>query len=183
MATPKQLVQKVASLTGIAVNTVIQHDRNLADAGLRTIAGRGRAAARVTALDAAHLLIAVAGSRNVKDSSLVVAELGRLVARQTLEVDGKAAGGTFAEALAVFITVVPEDVDSLTGAARGFVRVSLYGPDPRAEIEYQALGGGGILEFHPAKSKRAKDSAEPDLEFVARFTQQTLTSIGILVAQ
>lgn len=181
MATPKQLVQKVAALTGIAVNTVIQHDRNLADAGLRTIAGRGRAAARITYLDAAHLLIAVAGSRNVKDSATVVQDLGRLVARQTLEVDGTAAGGTFAEALAIFIKVAAEDIDSVTGQARGSVRVSLYGPQPRAEIDYQALGGG-VLEYHPPKTPRAKESAAPDLEFVARFTQHTLGSIGQLIA-
>jgi hypothetical protein len=44
------------------------HDRNLARAGLRSQAGRGNSAARVTPRDAANLLVAVLGSNRGEDS-------------------------------------------------------------------------------------------------------------------
>src|SRR5438105_5022742 len=52
----------IAQILGIPEATVVQHDRNLATAGLRTKAGRGRSAAQVTSHDAANLLIAIGGA-------------------------------------------------------------------------------------------------------------------------
>lgn len=66
--TPNQLVKTVAACTGLSEQTVVQHDRNLVVAGLRTKSGRGRSAARVTHLDAARLTVACLGSLRVKDS-------------------------------------------------------------------------------------------------------------------
>jgi hypothetical protein len=68
MATPGELVKLIAAATGDDVATVVQHDRNLAIAGLRTMGGRGRSAAKVTARDAAHVLTSVLGSHRVKDA-------------------------------------------------------------------------------------------------------------------
>jgi hypothetical protein len=62
MATPGQLVQAMAGVLGIPATTVSQYDRQLAEAGLRTTGGRGTSAAKVTATDAANLLIAILGS-------------------------------------------------------------------------------------------------------------------------
>ena len=62
MATPGQLVRTMADVLGIPTATVAQYDRQLAEAGLRTVGGRGTSAAKVTATDAANLLIAVLGS-------------------------------------------------------------------------------------------------------------------------
>ena len=62
MATPGQLVRTMADVLGIPPTTVAQYDRQLAEAGLRTVGGRGTSAAKVTATDAANLLIAVLGS-------------------------------------------------------------------------------------------------------------------------
>lgn len=62
MATPGQLVQTMADVLGIPATTVAQYDRQLAEAGLRTVGGRGTSAAKVTAIDAANLLITVLGS-------------------------------------------------------------------------------------------------------------------------
>jgi len=42
MATPGELVRTVAEALGIAEATVVQYDRNLVAAGLRTKGGRGR---------------------------------------------------------------------------------------------------------------------------------------------
>jgi hypothetical protein len=68
MATPGMLVKVIAEAFREPVPTVTQHDRNLAVAGLRTMAGQGKLAAHVTPLDAARLIVAVNGSRFVKDS-------------------------------------------------------------------------------------------------------------------
>lgn len=67
--TPNQLVEAVAVCTGLPQETVVQHDRNLLIAGLRTKGGRGPSAARVTYKDAARLLVATLGSMRVKDSA------------------------------------------------------------------------------------------------------------------
>lgn len=57
---------------GVEEPTVTQHDRNLVIAGLRTKGGRGTSAAKVTARDAAHLITAIMGSEQVKDSANTV---------------------------------------------------------------------------------------------------------------
>jgi len=62
MATPGQLVHTVSDVLGVPIATVIQYDRQLAENGLRSVKGRGRGAARVTARDAAHLVIALMGA-------------------------------------------------------------------------------------------------------------------------
>jgi hypothetical protein len=68
MASPGQVVRKFSELLAIPEATIVLHDRNLVVAGLRSKSGRGNSAARVTARDAAHLLVAVLGSSLVKDS-------------------------------------------------------------------------------------------------------------------
>lgn len=68
MATPGELVKAIAAATGTPEPTVIQHDRNLVTAGLRTKGGRGPSAPKVTPRDGAHLLTAILGSEQVKDS-------------------------------------------------------------------------------------------------------------------
>lgn len=62
MGTPGELVRCIAASLRIAQPTVVQYDRNLAAAGLRSKGGRGLSAARVTSKDAANLLIAIAGA-------------------------------------------------------------------------------------------------------------------------
>lgn len=62
MATPGELVHCIASMLKVPVPTVVQYDRNLAAAGLRSKGGRGLSAARVTSQDAANLLIAIVGA-------------------------------------------------------------------------------------------------------------------------
>jgi len=66
----------VAEALGEAEPTVIQHDRNLFAAGLRTKGGRGSSAAKTTLRDAAHLTIAVMGTQFVRDSVEVVKGFG-----------------------------------------------------------------------------------------------------------
>jgi hypothetical protein len=72
MASPGKLVRTVAEVLGLPEATVTVHDRNLVTAGLRTKGGRGTSAAKVTPRDAAHLLVAILGSTQVKDSVEVI---------------------------------------------------------------------------------------------------------------
>lgn len=62
MATPGQLVKCIADALDIPEPSVVQYDRLLAESGLRSKGGRGTSAAKVTAIDAANLLIAIMGS-------------------------------------------------------------------------------------------------------------------------
>jgi hypothetical protein len=66
--TPGQLVKAVSIALDVPEETIVQHDRNLVVAGLRTKGGRGRSAPAVTPLDAARLLVATLGSVRTKDS-------------------------------------------------------------------------------------------------------------------
>ena len=70
--TPGQLVKAVAVALDVPEETVVQHDRNLVVAGLRTTGARGRNAPAVTALDAARLLAGVLASIRTKDSVATV---------------------------------------------------------------------------------------------------------------
>lgn len=78
MATPGELVKAMATVLGVPEAQVVQHDRNLAIAGLRTVGGRGRSAAKMTAGDAANLLIGVAASSMVKETVEVVRDYAGL---------------------------------------------------------------------------------------------------------
>jgi len=62
MTTPGQLVEAMADVLGILPSSVTQYDRVLAENGLRSKGGRGTSAAKVTAADAANLLLAVVAS-------------------------------------------------------------------------------------------------------------------------
>lgn len=81
MASPGEMVKRIAETFGAPEATVTLHDRNLADAGLRTKGGRGRSAAKMTASDVANLLVAVAGSSMVKDAVQTVEAYANLPAR------------------------------------------------------------------------------------------------------
>jgi hypothetical protein len=72
MATPGELVEIMAEAAGFPAKTLVVHDRNLVVAGLRTKGGRGRSAPKVNARDAAHLLVAMLASREVRDSVAAV---------------------------------------------------------------------------------------------------------------
>jgi hypothetical protein len=75
--TPGQLVRAVSIALDVPEETVVQHDRNLAVAGLRTKGGRGRSAPEVNLLDAARLFVATLASIRTKDSVATVEEFER----------------------------------------------------------------------------------------------------------
>jgi len=176
MVSPKQLVAKVAEVTGLAEATVIQHDRNLSVADLRTVGGRGLAVARVTFEDAANLLIAVAGSRNVKDSAKTVREYRDLVSTQPLVFGDIERGLTFGDALAALLEAVPGDRESYAGENGGTIDVSIFGPMPTARIEWNLANSQGCVDYS-GNGKRTYS----DLQFISKFSQVTLGHVGELV--
>ncbi|MDL2409948.1 hypothetical protein PY650_30900 [Rhizobium calliandrae] len=177
MATPKQLVAKVAELTGVPEGTVVQHDRNLSVAELRTTGGRGLAVAKVTFEDAANLLIAVAGSRNVKDSVKTVREYRELVSSQPLDFGDVRRGHTFGDALSALIEATPKDRDLFSGGDGGTIEVSIFGPSPAARIEWHLPTSHGAVEYTGQRSR-----AFADLQFVSKFSQVTIGHVGDLVS-
>jgi len=188
MATPKELVAEVAEQTGVPVGTVVLHDRNLLTAGLRGIGQRGRGKSVVSFRDAANLLIAVSGSRNVKDSAKTVRDYSRLFADAPLVfIDGEketARGRTFGDALVTLLEAVSESRELAWGNG-WWVTVSLYGPTPRAEIEIQRPNQGEpqrLIYEKSSRPTRAAQESTPDLQFISRFSQVTLGRVGELVA-
>jgi hypothetical protein len=75
LASPGELVNVIADALGLAAATVTQYDRVLAEHGLRSKSGRGTSAAKITAIDAANLLIAILGSpisgASIKDAARI----------------------------------------------------------------------------------------------------------------
>ena len=183
MASPKELVQVVSRETGVPEATVIVHDRNLSLAGLRTVAGRGRAAAKMTYQDAANLIIAVAASRNVKDSAKTVKTYSPLPASEPLHFDddGKEVvrGETFGDALAAFLEVVPAARDDFKDPAHAYVEVYIYGPKPEAKIEWKHGDRNGELLYGRRWEPGQKfDVPFADLQFISKFTQVTIGFVG-----
>jgi len=88
MATPGQLVKCIAEALSIPEASVVQYDRLLAENGLRSKGGRGTSAAKVTAVDAANLLIAIMGSPVIGASIKPAIEVCRTYGRLPLKVGG-----------------------------------------------------------------------------------------------
>ncbi|MGA0532617.1 hypothetical protein [Hansschlegelia sp. KR7-227] len=183
VATPKQLVAAVSEQTGVAGGTVILHDRNLMNAGLRSAGQRGRGKSVVTFEDAANLLIAVAGSRTVKDSAAVVRDFSGLLADAPL-ISGDGGEGTrgtsFGDALAALLEALPANRQAYDNPENSYVEVRLYGPRPSAAIEWKYRDRIIKVEYR----SRSEGAAHPfnDLEFISKFTQVTIGHVGELVS-
>jgi hypothetical protein len=185
MATPRQLVEATAEILGVSLATAIVHDRNLASAAvpLRTVAGRGRAAATVTAVDAANLLIAIVATESVKDSVKTVLAYRDLrgtnaVASSVTRYDVLPAGHTFGEALAAFVDAAANKEIKLD---RNFnLKIEFYGPRPKAKIEWE-IGGRISWTLYEPKSKwptRGKASNVGDLQRTTAITESTIFCVG-----
>ena len=144
MASPGELVRKFSELLGIAEPTIVLHDRNLVVAGLRSKSGRGNSAARMTARDAAHLLVAVLGSSHVKDSA-------ETVRRYKETRFHKSASGGYDDSTIAALRNLPPDhsfVDAIealiAAAADGSLEPATY--VITAEVEGEKFGYEAIIE-------------------------------------
>lgn len=186
MATPKELIACVADVTGVPVATVAVHDRNLAEEGLRTPALRGRGVSRVTYQDAANLLIAIAASRNVKDSVKTVRDYVDLTADSGMQIGEDVRGRTFGDALAALLEAVPTTPERFTGRESDSdeITVSVFGPYLSAQIEVIRQGEAPRRwRYHDLGGLPSKDQSRyGDLVFIAQLTHTTLGHVGTLVA-
>jgi len=145
VASPGELVRKFSELLGIAERTIVLHDRNLVVVGLRSKSGRGTSAARMTARDAAHLLVAVLGSSHVKDSAETVRRY-----RET-RLHKSTSGGYDTSTIDALRDLPPDHsfVDAIealiAAAADGSLEPAMY--VSTAEIEGTKFGYEAIIEI------------------------------------
>ena len=206
MASPAQLVQTLSDATGVPLPTIVDIDRRLAKAGLRTMGGRGLSVARMNALDAARLLTAVLASPQANASAAAVerytqtradkkrssegyfqptglADLAALPARHGF-VDGLAAliASAANGALAKLIAALEDgptphiEVFAFTRATYGRIRFSGLPNGLTANVEY-------LPAVPKAQGAQISDDSGGDLEQSRRVTEQTILSIADLLAE
>jgi hypothetical protein len=190
MATPRQLVEVTAEILGVSRATVVVHDRNLATAPtpLRSVAGRGRAAARVTAGDAANLLIAVAASVSVKDSAKTVLAYRDLLGESALNsgirsYDELPADHTFGQALAALIEAAAAKEIVLNRKLN--LNVTCFGPRAKAKIEWEINGRSSWSVYEPRSKwpERTMLTSVGDLEWTATVTESTIFRLGAALGE
>ena len=146
VASPGELVRKFSELLGIAERTIVLHDRNLVVAGLRSKSGRGNSAARMTARDAAHLLVAVLGSSHVKDSAETVRRY------KETRFHKSASSGGYDNSTIVALRNLPPD-HSFVDAVEALIATAAEGSLETAmevyvsEIEGEKIGYEAIIEI------------------------------------
>ena len=158
MATPGELVKALATVLGVPEATVVQYDRQLAEAGMRSKSGRGRSAAHVTPRDATNLLIAIAASPvsgpSVKEASNTCKAYASLTfrAEDSLQrfselglpaLDQLPPTHTLGEAISLLIAraAAGEEIGNVADHQfeKRSLSISFFGPQPAAEIYGYAL--------------------------------------------
>jgi hypothetical protein len=195
MATPGKLVHTVAAVLGIPEATVVQHDRNLAEAELRTKGGRGRSAARVTSHDAANLLIAICGApisgASVKESLTTCNRYGPLRAYDTHGSLGSFSkmkvqfptlaklpvGHRFKDAIAALIDSLVAGEFDVGGRRTGVVSIFFRGPIPSGSISVEARRQARLWYRETANPSYS----ERDLSQERMFTIETLSEIARII--
>lgn len=209
MATPAQLVQTISSATGVPLPTVVDIDRKLVKAKLRTKEGRGFNAAQMAPLDAARLLTAVLGSAHANTAADAVARYAKtwpdrtrssekLFATAMLDDLTKlSARHSFVDALGALITsaatgslakliAITEDgwkpmieVFAFTRATRGRIRIAGLPNGLTASIEYIPAPGGRNSRRKPGRTEEESG----DLEQSRRITERTILPVAALLAE
>lgn len=164
VATPGELVRVVAASLGVPETLVLQADRKLSEAGLRSKGGRGRSSVRITARDAASLLIAIGAGSMAKDTVTTLKDYAGLP-RAMRKTEPRPASGwdlsqmpvaplkalpvehDLASSLAALITAAADDtlaraaltLSEVTAGNRGQgklldIEVRFLGPDPQGLI-------------------------------------------------
>lgn len=184
LASQKELIAVVAENMGVPIETVTVVDRYLAEAGLRTRALRGRGNTPMTYADAASLIIATAWDANPKDAVNLVKAYRALAARRVKEtayMATDALGSTFGEALANLLESIPEAREAFSShddtPGHMSVRVTMYGPEPRAEVLLIKDREPHTFEYGPMFSRPI------DLRRTVEFSQITLGFVGEAIAE
>lgn len=210
MATPAQLMETVSAATGVPLATVVDIDRRLVKAGLRTKGGRGFNVPHMMALDAARLLTAILGSafgntaadaveryacthvdkRHSCDTlyaAVGVPELAALPARHGF-VDALAAliaalatGSLSATAKVARRKGIPRvEVFAFTRTTHGHLRLSDCPGGASASVEY--VPTSTAVSRHPDhRPGLNRDQSTGDLEQSRRVTERTLRAIATIL--
>jgi hypothetical protein len=193
MASPGELVQAVAEVLGVPEPTVIQHDRILAAAGLRTKGGRGLSAAHVTSDDAANLLISICGAplfgASVAEAAATCKRYGFLKAyrsgklanfstvKEQFPTLGKLPSGhMFREAISALIDSLMADE---FGPAGGTVHVHFDGAIPRGGIDIKARRSAFLSYRETADIHFDKKDLSQD----RMFSVETLSEIASVIGR
>jgi hypothetical protein len=166
MASPAQLMDVLSRTTGLPLATVVDLDRRLVTAGLRTKGGRGFSVAQMTPLDAARLLTAILASPLANQAVEAVQRYARtrvyadrsndkhFAATQLDDLATLPARHGFVDALAALIASVATgelakliaatedgsapsiEVFAFTRATRGRIRIARLPSGHTASIEY-----------------------------------------------
>jgi hypothetical protein len=206
MASPAQLVETLSLVTGVSLPTIVDIDRKLVKANLRTKGGRGRHAAQMTSLDAARLLTAVLASPQASASAEAVARYGRTQidrGRSSDKLYGGAKlddlsvlppGHSYVEGLASLIASVAGgalarliakaegewlptiEVFAFTRATRGRIRVSGLPTGLTASVEY-ALSPPGGLRSGKAAARRSESAADEPIGDLEQSRRVTETTV------
>jgi hypothetical protein len=212
MATPGELVEVLADVLGISPTSVAQYDRVLAENGLRSKSGRGTSAAKVTAIDAANLLLAVVASplagMPVREAVQTCTTYGSLIELEKgswrenfprLGLPSMGAlppGHSFRDALATLIDgasrkeffKIPVAGERPITKADAF-DIEFDGPRPWAHIFANGLIGepdpnemARFVYVHPEEVKRFKKGPKGDLHQTRHISFATVRRLGCLLA-
>ncbi len=187
VASPGEFVDAMADVLSLPRSTVVNIDRNLVIAGLRSKHGRGHAAAQVTFRDAAHLLTAVLASAQVKDA---VASVRRYRDTQPVphlsseggfgpapiaELAGLSAGHSVMEGIeALFAAAASGSLEAAavpvasTPSLTPVIDISALTPGTLGEIRIAGLASGRVftLRYAPVALQGDAAKARPSLETV-----------------
>ncbi|MFN7231115.1 MAG: hypothetical protein ACK5U9_04745 [Brevundimonas sp.] len=205
-ATPGQLKSTLARVFAYPESAIDYPWRALREAGLVTKGGRGRSAAKVTARDAARLVIAVAGS--VPSSEVVASarRYGALAGDWSIQPnfsvpDWLSVSSTLEDLLTAMIAAAgdgrfqaftnemrsPSDENPLA-PGHCFVEISLLGPFPQASVRVAATHGQGMAVFSewPSDVDQIRDYKFMDadlggLDTSRRFNDGTIKILGELI--
>jgi hypothetical protein len=176
--TPGQLVKAVSIALGLPEETVVQHDRNLVVAGLRTTGARGINAPSVTHRDAARLFVTALASIRVKDSADVLLEF------EKAEFSAPSSEG---DLFALFKGNAPQRehnfvdaIASLIGNASGpdhvqhlerllYLSIACELPSARARIHGVGINGGNSAAYRGPKSIQKRDGAPPYARYASLY--------------
>jgi hypothetical protein len=204
MATPGELVEAVADVLGIPMETVTNYDRVLSENGMRSKSGRGRGAAKVTAGDAANLLIAIMGSpiagASVKEAANTCRKYGSLPGSIVAGTNNFASLGlpmldqlgkhTLHQGISALIKSAARGehfrTPGLKETTDDFCGIELDGPRPWAEI----LADGSVGELkefarlvYTRPWKKPVRHREGDLNQSRHTTYRTIRKLGSLLSE
>ena len=201
MATPAQLMETISVATGIPLATVIDIDRKLTKAGLRTKGGRGFSAARMTPKDAAHLLTALLAAAQSNEAALAVERYTQTHVDKERSSEGLFAAAELDDLADLstrhdFITGLSAVIISATGGTlsrlkRGgegewtpSIEIFAFARATRGRIRIAGLPNRktASVEYFPIRAVSGSPAdGSGDLEQSRRITERTIFSIAELL--